>query len=72
MFSNEIYAGHRRNLKVLVVLVIATAAAYSIAHYYECFQSIYMFLCGHMVVEALRYKPDARRFGSRWCHWNFY
>ena len=23
------------------------------------------------VVEALRYKPEDRRFDSRWCHWNF-
>jgi hypothetical protein len=23
------------------------------------------------VVEALRYKPEGRRFDSRWCHWNF-
>ena len=22
-------------------------------------------------VEALRYKPEGRRFDSRWCHWNF-
>jgi hypothetical protein len=29
---------------------------------------------GHAVaqlVEALRYKPEGRRFDSRWCHWNF-
>jgi len=29
---------------------------------------------GHTVaqlVEALRYKPEGRRFNSRWCHWNF-
>jgi len=29
---------------------------------------------GHAVaqlVEALRYKPEGRGFGSRWCHWNF-
>jgi hypothetical protein len=29
---------------------------------------------GHAVaqlVEALRYKPEARMFDSRWCHWNF-
>jgi hypothetical protein len=29
---------------------------------------------GHAVallVEALRYKPERRRFDSRWCHWNF-
>ena len=23
------------------------------------------------LVEALRYKPEDRRFDSRWCHWNF-
>jgi len=23
------------------------------------------------LVEALRYKPDGRGFGSRWSHWNF-
>ena len=23
------------------------------------------------LVEALRYKPESRRFDSRWCHWNF-
>jgi hypothetical protein len=29
---------------------------------------------GHAVVqlvEALRYKPEDRRFDSRWCHWDF-
>jgi hypothetical protein len=26
---------------------------------------------GHAVVEALRYKPEGRGIGSRWCHWNF-
>jgi hypothetical protein len=29
---------------------------------------------GHAVaqlVEALRYKPEGRRFDSRWCHWDF-
>jgi len=29
---------------------------------------------GHAVaqlVEALRYKPEGRRFNSQWCHWNF-
>jgi hypothetical protein len=29
---------------------------------------------GHAVsqlVEAMRYKPEGRRFDSRWCHWNF-
>jgi len=29
---------------------------------------------GHAVVllvEALCYKPEGRRFDSRWCHWNF-
>ena len=29
---------------------------------------------GHTVVqlvEALRYKPEGRRFDSRWCHWDF-
>jgi len=29
---------------------------------------------GHYVaqlVEALSYKPEGRRFDSRWCHWNF-
>jgi len=25
----------------------------------------------HMLVEALRYKPEGRGFDSRWCHWNF-
>jgi hypothetical protein len=23
------------------------------------------------LVEALRYKPEGRRFNSRWCYWNF-
>jgi hypothetical protein len=23
------------------------------------------------LVEAVRYKPERRRFDSRWCHWNF-
>jgi hypothetical protein len=23
------------------------------------------------LVEALRYKPEGRRFDSRWSHWNF-
>jgi hypothetical protein len=23
------------------------------------------------LVEALRYKPEGRRFNSQWCHWNF-
>jgi len=23
------------------------------------------------LVEALRYKPEGRGFGSRWCHWNY-
>ena len=23
------------------------------------------------LVEALRHKPEGRRFDSRWCHWNF-
>jgi len=23
------------------------------------------------LVEALRYKPEGRRFDSRWCYWNF-
>jgi len=23
------------------------------------------------MVEALRYKPEVRWFGSRWCHWDF-
>jgi hypothetical protein len=23
------------------------------------------------LVEALRYKPEGRRFDSRWCHWDF-
>jgi 2-keto-3-deoxy-L-rhamnonate aldolase RhmA len=23
------------------------------------------------LVQALRYKPEGRRFDSRWCHWNF-
>jgi hypothetical protein len=22
-------------------------------------------------IEALRHKPQGRRFDSRWCHWNF-
>jgi hypothetical protein len=29
---------------------------------------------GHAVAqaaEALRYKPEGRGLGSRWCHWNF-
>jgi len=76
MFNNEICAGHRRNLKVVVVLVTAAAVVaaaavttHSIA--YVHFQSIYMFLWGHMVVEALLYKPDGCRFNSQWCHGNF-
>jgi hypothetical protein len=69
MFNYEIYAGHRRNLKVVVVFV--TVAAHSIAYYYVYFQSIYMFLCGHTVVEALHYKLNGLRFDSQWCHWNF-
>ena len=24
------------------------------------------------LVEARSYKPESRRFDSRWCHWNFY
>jgi len=73
MFNNEIYAGHRRNLKVVVVFVTAAiaVAAHSIAYHYLYFQSIYMFLCGHTVVEAPRYKSNGRRFDSQWCHWNF-
>jgi len=23
-----------------------------------------------LFVDALRYKPEGRRFDSRWCHWN--
>jgi hypothetical protein len=23
------------------------------------------------LVEALRYKPEGRKFESLWCHWNF-
>jgi len=23
------------------------------------------------LVEALRYKPEGRRFDFQWCHWNF-
>jgi len=26
---------------------------------------------GHVVVEALRYKPGGRGFDFRWCHLNF-
>jgi hypothetical protein len=26
---------------------------------------------GRVVAKALRYKPAARGFDSRWCHWNF-
>ena len=26
---------------------------------------------GGGLVEALRYKPEGRKFDSRWCHWNF-
>jgi len=35
---------------------------------------LYMFREGHAVaqlVEALRYKPEGRVFGSRKCHWIF-
>jgi hypothetical protein len=31
-------------------------------------------MCGceiAQLVEALRYKPEDRRFDYRWCHWNF-
>jgi hypothetical protein len=28
-------------------------------------------VCGGIVVEALRYKPEGLGFDSRWCHWNF-
>jgi hypothetical protein len=34
----------------------------------------YLQKMGHAVaqlVEALRYKPEDRRFDSRWCHWKF-
>jgi hypothetical protein len=77
MFNNEICAGHKRNPRVVVVPVTAATAAaavaaHSIAYHYVYIQSIYMFLWGHTVVEAPRYKPDGRRFDSRWCHWNFF
>jgi len=26
---------------------------------------------GTHLFDALRYKPDGRRFDSLWCHWNF-
>jgi hypothetical protein len=32
------------------------------------------YLLGHAVAqlfEAPRYKPEGRKFESRWCHWNF-
>ena len=35
---------------------------------------IYLLLYRHamaQLVEALRYKPDGRRFDSQWFHWNF-
>jgi hypothetical protein len=38
---------------------------------------IYVFYCVFtwyavaQLVEALRYKPEGRRFDSRWSHWNF-
>jgi hypothetical protein len=36
--------------------------------------SVWVFKRGHavaQVVDALRYKPEGRGFGSLWCHWNF-
>jgi hypothetical protein len=34
---------------------------------------IYIYLArSGTVVEALRYKPEGRRFDSRWCHWKFF
>jgi hypothetical protein len=40
----------------------------------EIFFFYYLEDGGHAVVqlvEALLYKPEGRRFNSRWCHWNF-
>ena len=37
-------------------------------------QDIMDVIRGHLVVqlvEALHYKPEGRRFDSRWCHWIF-
>jgi hypothetical protein len=37
-------------------------------------KGVYITVLGHAVaqlVEALRYKPEGRRFDSRWCHWIF-
>jgi len=30
---------------------------------------IYIYIC--ILVEALRYMPEGRKFVSQWCHWNF-
>jgi len=52
----------------------------SMGLFYECVAKLYVFcvysfhLLEHAVaqlVEALRYKPEGRRFDFRWCHWNF-
>ena len=40
---------------------------------FPCFK-LCTFMQGYVVaqlVEALRYKPEGRRFDSRLCHWNF-
>ena len=43
-------------------------------HERQNFLSLQMWVWGYAVaqlVEALRYKPEVRRFDSRWSHWNF-
>jgi len=40
----------------------------------SCNTTVNSIILGHAVahlVEALRYKPEGRRFDSRWCQWNF-
>ena len=35
------------------------------------YSTLYIFMGarGGAVVEVLRYKPEGRKFNSRWCHW---
>jgi hypothetical protein len=33
---------------------------------------MFIFWCGGVVVEALRYKQEGHGFDFRWCHWIFY
>ena len=47
---------------------------YLIPETFTIFVYYYCFYWGHAVeqlVEALRYKPEGRGFGSRWFHWIF-